>query len=556
MHPALNISEITENILSKLDDATYLNRDNATLAALARTSTVFMEPALNRLWYSLVDINQLLKCLPVDALDCFPDIYDEIQIELTRELVPADWDRVLRYAHRVKSVHLDYQMNFRSFSVLETISDAFPSNSLFPNVTHFSWSPEPDLGVFQYMRPLLGPHLNWVELTLSPSELAEVPDLPIPFSALEILRINFDHHSFESINDLQGLDEEVWFSLSQIPRVLSVTLPTPDLDTIALFANLVSIKTLSVTGLENLCYDSDSDEEENAANRDLPDKALSSIPTVAFGGADYEQGVNVLKLFPQWAVESFSFSITKLNAKPALASTRGMYGAVASRLSQESLKHLRLGISREFRPSARPVPPTPAELANLAVPGSDLRVLFCFSGLTTVNINTPIGFQLDDPMIWELAQAWPHLTELELGTGSNFIGMPGPPPATLDALRAFALFCPKLNMLIQTLELDATRHGINPAAPKIKRRIVPLKALTRWSVVRSPIRATDPLNVALFLFNLFPELEDIRPLRPWHSWLRDVPRTPEDEEEYVRADAWMRIRRCIERIAAEALRRY
>ncbi|KAJ7049617.1 hypothetical protein C8F01DRAFT_959517, partial [Mycena amicta] len=83
-----------------------------------------------------------------------------------------------------------------------------------------------------------------------------------------------------------------------------------------------------------------------------------------------------------------------------------------------------------------------------------LRPLFRFTNLTFVFLETCVGFDIDDEVMWDLAAAWPNLEELSLRSGSPRAQVPS--RATLDALlvRALAKYCPHLHALL--LPVDAT----------------------------------------------------------------------------------------------------
>jgi len=73
MHACLSIPEILAIICNQLapnDDLDCMKyQDRASLAALARTSHIFSESALNALWYDLPDVVPLLLCMPSDLLE-------------------------------------------------------------------------------------------------------------------------------------------------------------------------------------------------------------------------------------------------------------------------------------------------------------------------------------------------------------------------------------------------------------------------------------------------------------------------------------------------------
>lgn len=63
MHPALQIYDIIECICQHLATTNSLD----ALAKLARTSSIFLDPALNALWHTIPSLEPLVRCLPDDA---------------------------------------------------------------------------------------------------------------------------------------------------------------------------------------------------------------------------------------------------------------------------------------------------------------------------------------------------------------------------------------------------------------------------------------------------------------------------------------------------------
>jgi len=69
MNVSLSIPEILDIICNEFapnDDLDVYDHDLGSLAALARTSRTFSEPALNAIWCGLATIIPLLRCMPSD----------------------------------------------------------------------------------------------------------------------------------------------------------------------------------------------------------------------------------------------------------------------------------------------------------------------------------------------------------------------------------------------------------------------------------------------------------------------------------------------------------
>ncbi|KAJ7616521.1 hypothetical protein FB45DRAFT_1063953 [Roridomyces roridus] len=165
MHRALAIPEIVR-IVSQYTI-------QKSLPALAGTCRAFCDPALDLLWEEQEMLGNLLRCMPDDLWKHRKDEEDEDEDEdedeededgmpcLLRPIVPADWDRVLFYNHRVKSFSFDMdedlQYNFSSTSVLDILRMSFPGSILFPNLRSLQWwsGPKPMHYILLFVAPRL-----------------------------------------------------------------------------------------------------------------------------------------------------------------------------------------------------------------------------------------------------------------------------------------------------------------------------------------------------------------------------------------------------------------
>jgi hypothetical protein len=68
MHRCLNIADIVGEICSQVLECFPVKHANATLSTLARTSSVFHNPALDQLWHSQHTLENFLRCLPPDLV--------------------------------------------------------------------------------------------------------------------------------------------------------------------------------------------------------------------------------------------------------------------------------------------------------------------------------------------------------------------------------------------------------------------------------------------------------------------------------------------------------
>ncbi|KAG5640326.1 hypothetical protein DXG03_009215 [Asterophora parasitica] len=149
-----------------------------------------------------------------------------------------------------------------------------------------------------------------------------------------------------------------------------------------------------------------------------------------------------------------------------------------------------------------------------------IQPLLKFHNLTYSKLETPLGFDLDDTDVEEMAKAWPHLNKLHL---KGSIHEDFHPRMTLASLKSLAQHCRHLAKVY--IRIDATQPYV-PATPMAP--IIPHRSLTTLDVGRSPIE--DPTMVATFLSDLFPCLG---PGDIMHGYWRD---------ELNNALAWSEVR--------------
>ncbi|KAJ6545417.1 hypothetical protein B0H19DRAFT_1266855 [Mycena capillaripes] len=81
-------------------------------------------------------------------------------------------------------------------------------------------------------------------------------------------------------------------------------------------------------------------------------------------------------------------------------------------------------------------------------PSHIFQHLFCFTRLTLVEITVPVGYDIDDATISDMAHAWPHIEQL-------FLRSMGGWRCTLLALMPFAQHCPWLREVSIPLDFSS-----------------------------------------------------------------------------------------------------
>ncbi|KAJ7441107.1 hypothetical protein FB451DRAFT_1441531 [Mycena latifolia] len=457
MHRCLEISEVLNAILGRAN--------RRTLASLARTCHDLRDPALDVLWHSQTSLVPILKCLPAH-------IWQEIVLDKRRILrirhpiTPDDWHGVQIYNHRVKELAVETaELDADFFRALEFCT---PDSFLFPNLRVLSWTLEDD-GFFHFCRPLLAPSL--VNVTLVLQDCA--PDL----SMLSLLRISHPHLT------------DVHLGVPDSPtsvRVVSSTLCTWQV------LQKLTVATLDETGLVHI-----------AALPQLTDLQLHGyIPPLSAESLDVLMPAQPFPVLRHLDIVSdtiqSAFALIAHVSSPRLralhvnteqcapaATWEASFRILARLPCRPNLLSLSLS-----QPSNPPVPIPATAVHNFILSPRALRPLLRLRRLATVRLHPPLGVDLDDEALHEMATAWPRVERLTVRRA------PGRPHTTLHALLFLAAHCPDLRVL--ELALDATGPVPRVARPD---RTHPAHALAHLHTGGSPVG--EPARVAAFLSGIF-----------------------------------------------------
>ncbi|KAJ7136228.1 hypothetical protein C8R46DRAFT_614441 [Mycena filopes] len=188
MHPALQIVEVVELICAEVvpPDHEFCVHVSQALSRLARTSSIFLDPALNLLWRRQDTIVNLLRVMPDDLWmieevereddeDSESDDEDSdkfkgptgLEISLNRPVTHSDWNRFLFYARRVKTfTTTSYSPPaFHGPEVYEILTMSFPEQYLFPHLQKLEWDPMLE-NCFHHVRFFLTPSLTELDLSI------------------------------------------------------------------------------------------------------------------------------------------------------------------------------------------------------------------------------------------------------------------------------------------------------------------------------------------------------------------------------------------------------
>lgn len=168
----------------------------------------------------------------------------------------------------------------------------------------------------------------------------------------------------------------------------------------------------------------------------------------------------------------------------------------------------------------------PRVSTDIIVHAGVLSPLFIFTGLTKLDISLACSFTLSNEQLKAMAEAWPKIEYLQLG---SLLGWKTPSNITLDGLLPLVSGCPDLEHL--GIVIDASRMPTTSAS-YLGRRPVNSKT-TYLQVGDSTIE--DPQTVAEFLFQIFPKVTGIGGV--WHY----APSGSFTHRERTYHDDWQRV---------------
>ncbi|KAJ7866905.1 hypothetical protein B0H13DRAFT_2065824 [Mycena leptocephala] len=349
MHRCLQIHEMVDLIVC------HLHLSPGALALLARTCTIFHNPALDILWRVQYGLNNLLRCMPSGLFIVEGGVW-----RLQRPMLLTDWNRALQYMQRVKEFHSLWFDNAHGSDILPVLTMCLPGDCLFPNLRTLQWSHADD-NHFHHIRIFLNRQLSRivilsktplpqlsilsiVSIHLPPRNLPTEPSIQASISAFaqQLNQIEFLHMPLLDVAAVRHVAELPTLHSLEL-RVVTMTLQSLPLDT--WFINLRHLTLLDIN------VDSASHFLSSCVNAALVSLAVNVTPQPRPGALD---------LF-----------IT------ALAQFTPSHSTLASLTLDLSL------------PDGSPITP------------QSLRPLFCFKELSHVDIKSEAGFDLDDSFIIE-----------------------------------------------------------------------------------------------------------------------------------------------------------
>ncbi|OJT09910.1 hypothetical protein TRAPUB_13653 [Trametes pubescens] len=519
----------------RAEDYGYTYTGLAALLALAATSRLFHEHALNVIWNTLPGYSMLVYTLPRDAWTAKVTRLDRTwsgpitELSIVRPLEETDLTRLKHYAWRVKHVMRPMDQSYfpkraRNHQalpcVLKSLADVFrqmPGDRMLPNLLTLrldsldkSNSAEQEV-FYRSVDVLYGPKLrDFLSATCrAPRDaydvsLAKLAEISAGLVSLNLYQMPWNsRHATSASRTICNLYGLRYVRTGSIPINPEAFLH---------LAKLPSLRSLACT------MALDRDQEFLAMFENVGDKGY--FPRLLELSLSHPSSFALPTVMLQAASSSrlYSVSVTVHEGTVSSQAVKDIFTLLASRKGKSRLRSVEVEVGILGRGDA--------------VAFDTIEPLLVLSALTSVIVKGFDHYAIDDLALLAMAASWPRIRRLELGP-EKLADAPKA-LATLAGLIPFAQHCPDLRSLALRLNTDTRRisnvfHTFRPGLGKEQRRLIMLK------VGRSPIE--DPVAVAAFLSDLFPKLCNIENDFAFEEDAWEDFEGTEDERERILADA-------------------
>ncbi|KAJ7149494.1 hypothetical protein C8R43DRAFT_951968 [Mycena crocata] len=383
-----------------------------TLAVLARTSSIFLHPALNTLWRGQDTLEYLYSLFPRDMHQRITPNLERGKKQWPSHL--ADWEHVLFYSQKIRYVSIEPR-GIRNLNTADHFTTQFLSAiifapfyvdgiKVFPKLQRLRWDTPANLDYILY---LLGPQLERLHIGLQHAgelrHLMSSTGTHCPsLTHLHVTGASWRGGStspkgtmlFRFISRLKYLqhldmDDLKWITLDnlqKLPGVKSFTVRQPP-ETLHMHAWAARAPLLTPT--------------HSAGSTSMTDARGCTVVT-------------------KFAMHSL-FDVTKIQNLDV--DLHRFHSRLAEQYSPSSLTNLSIIHTPATHPmlaaslpsDSRRVPATAERIQQMSVDLQTLEPLLCFHNLVEVQLVDGLGFALDNIAVEALARAWPRLGNLSLG---------------------------------------------------------------------------------------------------------------------------------------------
>ncbi|KAG6333713.1 hypothetical protein ID866_5380 [Astraeus odoratus] len=479
MHKCLFVSEIASIICGHLrqmalirelhsGDASEIYQVRQTLAGLARTCKSLKEPALDALWADLDSLYPLLTCLPVEVRR-----RSDGSIDLDRPLGPSDFVIFQRHARRVRALGYRLRRPFTSPDLCSLLSSFpfTPGNALLPNLRILWWHDDSD-ETFPFIRFFVPPTLTSLNLTgdfWPPCKQTFVSFLHVHCPRLQ---------EFSCSEPPPGLSECVSDFIIKADHLTRLDYAIPNRKAMRHLMSKRSLRSLTIHIPEHDLYDRVRGD-------------LTTVESFVVTANRVDQVIDVLKPL-KLAPITAHFLLRDVVPAPFIW---GFFDQLSKSFDHEKLEVLRYAIDGILE--------NPRENQYLyELETNALEPLLAFKNLVIVRLENFRMPLFDDAMATRLADAWPHLEELKLGTGQDWqtdTCLLRRSALTLYGVGYIAAHCTRLHML--GLVFDPTKECALMKSNWTNENI------RIFDVGASPIE--NPVPIAAALLFLMPKVKEI-----------------------------------------------
>ncbi|KAF9448669.1 hypothetical protein P691DRAFT_775253 [Macrolepiota fuliginosa MF-IS2] len=492
MHPCLAIPDIFRQICDVIRlRIIRTSHPQSDLASLARTCRTLSEIALDSLWYEIVGIGPLIRCMPRDLWEIdAEDQYQRSRPFLKRPLKYSDIHTLHKYTQRIRSFRPEYLTRGDSLVDAYRALSLASHDRLLPKLEQLAWHVD-NAEIFPYIRFFFSPTLRVLDMTFDvhhSEQLGFLSAVPVLSPTIFKLKVALRDYTISSLNDplVEGFSDALraWHNLSDLK------LYRVPLDGLMCAAQLPKLKRLSIhpakiskellPDLPNPLWDPPSASQLYYPA--LESLTLSCIPSVAIA-------VQFFEVLQSARLLSIELSFTAPSA--TLSHFHRFFSILAEHCSPSSLKVFQF-TCRHPRFS----------FSDIVSP------LLVFLELKEVRLRLASPMEFSEDQMTQVASSWPHLEVLE-ATGTAPVASQSHLQTTLACLVPLADGCPGLRELHLWIDASdaATRRALRADPGRTKE--AQNWALRRLDVQNSPISHKE--FVASFLSDIFPNLEDITP---------------------------------------------
>ncbi|CCM02996.1 uncharacterized protein FIBRA_05111 [Fibroporia radiculosa] len=479
--------------------------DTGTVLALALTCRSFTDTALNRLWHSSLGIDRVLQTLPADAWR-----KESTTVHITRPLTIADWERFDYYGGKIRVFKFDSRriQDQRKDSFGRSLNRGYhhlfterPKPLLFSQLRDLTWLGVGDTG----LAPLfVGQQLESLNLTLAVSQRADQgntftpEDLKFVLDTQPRLKFLFLYSQMIGMLVSPNLVLNVIHSSSDLCIVrVDMKLSSNDLIHIALMPSLVEFHFVADS----------NDDLAPLLTRDQP--LFPSLRVISLGhlhvycGADVSSCAALLDRIHSSVLQDVSLEATGTSSS-------------AMRRKLLSSMHKRYSALRKLHVVGIRTAPVRLPLKQDAFGDDELVPLLSLTSLTHLQLSFICQYDLGDLMMLRIADGWPGLQSLKIGTVH---GWEKRSRVTLHGLIGLIKSCPQLREL--ALPIDISQISLDLEHDELPQN----HHITTIDLMDSAIVMEDE-NIldrsARCFVVLFPELRLIRSSRPrwqlsWHG---------------------------------------